>query len=78
MTWDDVFTELRRFATLTDNWDGDGAPAPTMDAIDMALQRAYEMRDAGRQPPGWVLVGINGTIWMEWADDGYHYEIEFG
>lgn len=68
--------ELLRLRRLESDWDGQGAEAPTPEAVDTALTIAGELRSAGMPPADRALAGVNGTVFFEWHDPTQYLEIE--
>ena len=62
---------LDKLRELKDDWDNDGAPAPTADAID-AAERILNML---REVPGQAVPMIDGGVQIEWHARGF--DIEF-
>ncbi len=66
--WEAARDEVKRFITLSRNWDGeDGAPVkaeliePTLRLLDLAKEMDY-------QPPTYVYLTHSGTPMVEWHD----------
>lgn len=66
VAWCQVIAELRELRSLTDDWDGDGAAAPGVAVVDTALSQANRLRREYHNPPDRVIVGVNGSIVLEW------------
>lgn len=75
--WDVVYRAINAMRDLSDDWDGDGAAAPSPPVVNNALRiaAALELQD-GFPPPSRVLPSVNGTIVLEWTFGGWHSEIE--
>lgn len=74
--WGARLAQLKKFRSLEDDWDGDGSCAPGADLADGAISLAQCLQKQGYGPPDRVVVGVNGTIFLEWhAVEGY-YEVE--
>ncbi len=75
--WDAVMEELRAARDLADDWDGQGAKAPTADAADAALTMAGELRGADVAPPDDFGPAPNGVIVLGWHTATTSADIEF-
>lgn len=72
--------QLRRLATLEDDWDSYGGSPPTDEAIDAAcslLSLAYAFHDE-RMRPYDVAPVPDGGVQVEWRGHAQHLEIEIG
>lgn len=65
-TWDREFDNLLRIRQLPDDWDGQGAPAPSTELVDSALVLALHLRQSSLPAPDRIVPGVAGTIVMEW------------
>ena len=74
--WSNIFMELARMRTLTDDWDGDGSPAPAGELVDFALALAGMSSTIGLAQPDLVHAGVNGTIYFEWHAGDVYREME--
>lgn len=74
--WPKRLDELLRIRTLMDDWDGLGALAPSTALVDSAIILADQLLRAGIDPPSRVVAGVNGTVILEWQQDGVYTEIE--
>lgn len=74
--WAEVIDELLRLRTLSDDWDGEGSPAPGPALVDGAISLARTLEAGGHPSPVRVIASVNGTVYFEWrSSQGYH-EIE--
>jgi len=64
--WAELFTELDTFRLLTDDYDGQGAIAPTNEVVEGAIELLGDCRRMGLLPPSCVVAGVNGTVSLEW------------
>lgn len=77
MLWNERIDELLAIRQLEDDWDGQGAPAPTIEVVDSALVFALLMRRDGVVPPTGVVQGLNGEVLFDWqSEDGKYIEVE--
>jgi hypothetical protein len=78
VTWATVARKLQSFYALEDDWDGDGASAPSREAIESARDFVADIRGAGWPlPRSNPLVSPMGTICFIWNEpSGYILEIE--
>jgi hypothetical protein len=73
--WPKRLDELMTIRTLTDDWDGLGAKAPSTELVDSAIILADGFLRAGIEAPSRVVAGVNGTVILEWQRDGVYTEI---
>lgn len=74
--WGETIDELLRLRSLSDDWDGEGSPAPTPALVDGAITLARTLEGASHQPPGRVTASVNGTVYFEWRSPMGYHEIE--
>jgi membrane-bound lytic murein transglycosylase B len=69
--WEQFIAELEEFRQLADDYDGQGAIAPTADTVDSAVSLARLLEHLGMLPPTYVVASVNGSANLEWqlADD---------
>lgn len=75
--WECVARAIDTMRELADDWDGDGAVAPSAAVVSNALRitSSLELRD-DFPPPSRVLPSVNGTIVFEWRFGDWYSEIE--
>jgi hypothetical protein len=64
--WQRALARLQSFAGLTEDWDGEGSPAPTPPLVATALILADLLRQQQVPPPSRVSVGPDGSVLLEW------------
>ena len=75
--WQRVIEELQRIATLTDDWDGQGAEAPAHEAVDWAMDWVREMRRYRHAlPPSRAVPGVAGEVYLEWQGESFYVVAE--
>jgi len=75
--WEPTVQALVEFQHLGDNWDGQGAVAPSYEQLESAIGLAYTLYQQGVNPPSRVVPGPQGSVIFEWQDpDGTYTEIE--
>ena len=75
--WQRRIENLEAFRTYQDDWDGQGAEAPTAELVQSAIHLASILRQAKIDAPSCVVPGVNGTVVFEWqSEDGAYLEIE--
>lgn len=75
--WEPWIKTLHGFGELADDWDGQGASAPTAELLQSALTLAHKLSEQGVEAPSCVVVGVNGTVIFEWqGDQGAYAELE--
>lgn len=74
--WQFVWEELDELSRLEDNWDSQGAIAPTKDVINGAFNLARDLAVLDYPPPHRVVASVNGTIYLEWDTPMIFQEIE--
>jgi hypothetical protein len=74
--WSERIDELLDIRRMEDDWDGMGAPAPTLPLVDSALLLAQLLRQNKYVPPCRIVAGVTGTVIFEWQSDGIYSELE--
>ena len=75
--WDTVHDRLATFRALEENWDGQGARAPSGELLDSALALTTLLRDRGVEAPSGAAPGPMGTVLLVWqGKDGTYCEVE--
>lgn len=74
--WSDLIDDLLAIRGLEDDWDGQGAQAPSSALVDGAIRFAQEFQRKGIEPADRVLASVNGTVYFEWHRPGGYVEIE--
>jgi hypothetical protein len=60
-----------------DDWDGQGARAPSQEMLVSAVGLAYTLLQKGMGPPNSVVPGLEGSVIFEWQwPDGTFCEVE--
>jgi hypothetical protein len=74
--WGAVIDELLAARQLEDDWDGQGAKAPTAEAVDTALRLAIYLRGRNTVPPDDFGPGVNGVMTLGWHSGARSMVIE--
>jgi hypothetical protein len=74
--WSQRMAELLDLRTLEDDWDGQGAKAPSAALMDSAIQLAGILRQQGMNAPCRIVPGVNGTVIFEWQQGDIYREME--
>ncbi len=74
--WEKDPRALEEIGRLEDDWDGDGAGAPSQDLVDSARELLLWLRQQKIPAPSRVAAGPNGTILLEWQCGLNYFEIE--
>ncbi|HYT93928.1 MAG TPA: hypothetical protein VEL76_34735 [Gemmataceae bacterium] len=75
--WEPTVAKLVAFQQLGDDWDGQGAVAPSYEQLTSAVGLAYTLYQQGVGPPSRVVPGPEGSVIFEWQDpDGTYTEVE--
>jgi hypothetical protein len=75
--WHRVIEELQRIRTLADDWDGQGAEAPSREAVDWAVDWVQQMRHYRQAiPPARAVPGVVGEVYLEWQGESFHVVAE--
>lgn len=75
--WEPAVHKMVAFQSLGDNWDGQGAQAPSEEVLKSAIGLAYTLYEQGVDPPSRVVPGPEGSVIFEWqAPDGTYTEVE--
>jgi len=76
-SWDESFQKLQEYGGYEDDWDGQGASAPTHELTESAWQLIKILRAKGITAPAWTVPGVGGTVAFEWLlEEGRSLEIE--
>ncbi len=67
--WNHAIDKLLEIRSLTDDWDGEGAPAPECKLVDSAIRLAGWMQGKDMRPPSRIVAGPTGTVVFEWQSD---------
>ena len=71
--WRRLHSDLRKIEELQDDWDGDGTPAPTPEALAIAALLLQDMEsDPQSSPPSRIVPTSNGTVCFEWHSSAEH------
>jgi hypothetical protein len=73
--WEAIRRRLSELFQLRDNWDGAGAIAPSA-AIIQSVADLLESHHRTWSPPSRVVPTADGTIAIEWQDQGLHASLE--
>ena len=68
--WEEYIREIKQYRELADDYDGQGAIAPSSDAIESAIALARGLAGAGIAVPTYAVAGPNGTIDLAWDFEG--------
>lgn len=75
--WEQTIQALIALRDLGEDWDGDGAAAPSPELLASAIGLAYLLEEGGSDPPTRVVAGTDGAVILEWQfPDGAYGEIE--
>lgn len=75
--WQRTEARIAWLHTLRDDWDGEGAAAPTGDLINRAASLLAAVQSHGIAPPTTIAAGHDGAIVIEWHGEPYYFEIAF-
>jgi len=76
LRWKDCAVELVNMRSLGDDWDGEGAEAPSGALIDSALDLSFRLVDLGISPPDRLSAAPDGSVILEWQLPELYFEIE--
>jgi hypothetical protein len=74
--WKKAIGRLYAMMSLTDNWDGEGSPAPDVGIVVSAIELAYALRGLDYPAPTRVMATPSGTVGFEWQQSGVYTETE--
>ena len=74
--WDEIMADLSAIGNRLDNWDGEGAKAPSPALWESAVELGKTLRSLGQDPPSSVYAGPNGTVLFDWQNDFDYFDIE--
>lgn len=64
--WTTAIEKLRSLYSLEEDWDGQGAVAPTPAVVDTAIRLAKQLQDDEKVCPLFAIAGVDGTVVFEW------------
>jgi len=71
--WKQHIDDLLDIRRMEDDWDGLGAPAPSIALVDSAILLVQILKDKGCHVPDRIVAGLTGTILLEWQGQGGAY-----
>jgi hypothetical protein len=74
--WDEIMADLFAIGNRLDNWDDEGAKAPSAALWQSAVELGKTLRSLGQDPPSSVYAGPNGTVLFDWQNDFDYFDIE--
>lgn len=74
--WKQIIDELKRIRKLQDDWDSEGAIAPSPEIVDSAIALAVRWSMREKEPPIRVHASVNGTVYFEWDNAERYQELE--
>ena len=75
--WDRLFEELKGIRSLGDDWDGQGAEAPSSANVDWASDWVQQMRGYHQAiPPSRAVPGVSGEVYLEWRAASFYLVAE--
>jgi hypothetical protein len=74
--WDASIDQLLKARSLSDDYDGQGAKAPPIELVDLAIRLAQQLRREGCLPPDDCGASVSGTIVLAWYREQASVEIE--
>jgi hypothetical protein len=75
--WEPVVREIISYQHLSDDWDGLGAKAPSLEVLASAVALAHLFHERGVNPPHCVVPSPDGSINFEWqGPEGAVAEVE--
>jgi hypothetical protein len=68
--WEQVLGQLRQIAALGEDWDGQGAAAPSAANVASATEWVQHMQHYPRAvPPSRAVAGVGGEVYLEWQGE---------
>lgn len=75
--WEPAVQKIVALQALGEDWDGQGARAPSSEVLASAIGLAYTLNEQGVAPPSRVVPGPEGSVIFEWQDpEGTYTEVE--
>jgi hypothetical protein len=68
--------DLRRIVSYQDDWDGNGAVAPSPEVLRTVRQFMDRWSREDRLPPGRIVASPAGSVVLEWREGGRYLEAE--
>lgn len=76
MIWAYVIRSVQGLENLQDDWDGQGAEAPSLAIIRAAIRVAENFQKSCEQPPVTAVATPAGTVLFTWEDQSSYFEFE--
>lgn len=75
--WPEVIDDLLAAYKLTDDWDGQGAKAPSQEVVVTALKLATSLKNSGLRHPDECGPSVNGevTFYWKWEASSLMFEV---
>ena len=75
--WDRLSEEIEGMRSLGDDWDGQGAEAPSSANVVWASDWVRQMRGYPQAiPPSRVVPGVSGELYLEWRGASFYLVAE--
>jgi hypothetical protein len=75
--WKKRIEDLEAIRNYQNDWDGQGAEAPSPELMESAISLAQLLLHRAIDAPSCVVPGVNGTVVFEWqGENGSYLEIE--
>ncbi len=75
--WAACISTLLSYLSLGDDWNGDGAAAPTPANVYGAVAWLQQLQECGSScPPPQAVPGVNGEVLLVWQDRSFYLEAE--
>lgn len=75
--WSKRIEDLEAIRNYQNDWDGQGATAPSPELVESAVSLAQMLAQRRVDAPSCIVPGVNGTVVFEWqGENGSYVEIE--
>lgn len=74
--WVRCFDDLVAVGLLRDDWDGDGAKAPSPAVVSSARDLLQFLREMRLPAPSGIGAGPNGSVLVDWRNGRRYFEID--
>jgi hypothetical protein len=75
--WDRVFGEIEGIRVLGDDWNGQGAEAPSPANVEWARDWVRQMQCYPQAiPPSRAVPGVSGEVYLEWRGASFYLVAE--
>lgn len=76
MEWGEILKKIEDLRQLKDDWDGEGAIAPTVPVMGSVADCMSMLKNAGVPSPDQVSAACDGSVIISWNFGEIYFEME--